>query len=83
MPSGVRVVMSVLPGKDHTKLSEPSTTSVPQWRVTVDVLGPLPVSEQGNKYLPIVTDYFTKWTEAFLISDQEVAEILVKEEVSR
>ena len=55
-------------------------------RVAVDVLGHLPESEQENKYLLIVADYFTKWTEAFPIRDQEattVAEIMVKEVVSR
>ena len=37
----------------------------------MDVLGPLPETEQQNKYLLIVADYFTKWTEAFPIRDQE------------
>ena len=58
----------------------------PMERVAVDVLGPLLESDQGNKYLLIIADYFTKWTEAFSIHDQEaitVAEILVKEVVSR
>lgn len=41
----------------------------PMERVAVDVLGLLPESEQGNKYLLIVVDYFTKWTEAFPIRD--------------
>ena len=36
----------------------------PLKRIAVDVLGPLPVSEKGNKYLLIV-DYFTKWVEAY------------------
>ena len=36
-------------------------------RLAADTLGPLPVSDLGNKYLLIVADYFTKWTEAFPI----------------
>ena len=55
-------------------------------RIVVDVLGPLPESEQGNKYLLILADYFTKWTEAFPLPNQEatsVAEVVVKEVVSR
>ena len=28
--------------------------------VAVDVLAPFPTSEQGNKYVVIFTDYFTK-----------------------
>jgi hypothetical protein len=55
-------------------------------RITADVLGPLPTSDLGNKYLLIVADYFTKWTEAFPLPHQEatkVAEVIVKEVVSR
>ena len=33
----------------------------------MDVLGPLPTSERGNKYVIIFTDYFTKWPEAFAV----------------
>ena len=53
----------------------------PMERIAVDVLGPLPELESGNKYLLIVADYFSKWTEAFPMRDQEattVAEILVQ-----
>ena len=54
----------------------------PLERIAVDVLGPLPVSEKGNKYLLIVGDYFTKWVEAYPLENQRagvVAEVLVKE----
>ena len=39
-----------------------------------------------TKYLLIIADYFTKWTEAFPLQHQEaptVAEVIVKEVVSR
>ena len=58
----------------------------PMERIAVDVLGPLPESESGNKYLLIVADYFSKWTEAFPMVNQEattVAEILVRKVISR
>ena len=58
----------------------------PLERIAVDVLGPLPVSEKGNKYLLIVDDYFTKWVEAYPLENQRadvVAEVLVKEFISR
>ena len=45
-----------------------------------------PIKESGNKYIAIVADYFTKWLEAFAISDQEartVAELLVKDVICR
>jgi len=30
-------------------------------RLALDVMGPLPLSSRGNKYLLVVADYFTKW----------------------
>ena len=33
--------------------------------VTWDIMGPLPTSETGFKYILVVTDVFTKWVEAF------------------
>jgi len=55
-------------------------------RLALDVLGPLPLTEDGNKYILIVADYFTKWVEAYPLPNQEaptVAEVLVKEYVCR
>ncbi|GFT67841.1 retrovirus-related Pol polyprotein from transposon 412 [Trichonephila clavipes] len=46
-------------------------------RIAFDILGPLPRSSYGN--ILVVMDYFTKWPEAYLISDQEapiVAEVI-------
>ena len=34
-----------------------------------DIMGPLPISSQGNKYILVVTDIFTKWVEAFALKD--------------
>ncbi|RWS20243.1 hypothetical protein B4U80_12126, partial [Leptotrombidium deliense] len=31
--------------------------------IGIDFLGPFPISEQGNKYLIVATDYLTKWVE--------------------
>jgi len=38
----------------------------PMEGTAMDVLGPLPESEQGNKYLLLMADYFAKWTEPSL-----------------
>ncbi|KAJ8349267.1 hypothetical protein SKAU_G00243970 [Synaphobranchus kaupii] len=45
----------------------------PMERVGVDVLGPLPVTDSGNRYILLAMDYFTKWPEAFAIPDQSAA----------
>ena len=52
----------------------------------MDILGPLSETDDKNKYILIVGDYFTKWTEAFAIKDQSaetVASTFVKEFVCR
>ena len=57
----------------------------PLERVALDILGPLPHSDRGNKYIVIIGDYFSKWTEAYEIPNQEattVARVLVKEFVA-
>ena len=58
----------------------------PLERVAIDILGPLPKTKRGNTYVIVVGDYFTKWTEAFAIPDQEaatVARVLVEEFICR
>ncbi|GFV84434.1 protein NYNRIN [Trichonephila clavipes] len=55
-------------------------------RIAFDILGPLPRSSDGNNNILVVMDYFTKWPEAYPISDQEastVAEVLVQHWISR
>lgn len=58
----------------------------PWERIAVDVAGPFPVTESGNKYFMVVMDYFTKWPEVFAIPNQEattVASKLVDEVICR
>ncbi|CAK1599594.1 unnamed protein product [Parnassius mnemosyne] len=54
----------------------------PWERIALDVAGPFPESESGNKYFMVVVDYFTKWPEIFAIPNQKdstVADKLVYE----
>ena len=54
----------------------------PLERMAVDLLGPLPESKSGNKYIMCVGDYFTKWVTAIPLPNQEaktVADALVKQ----
>ena len=46
----------------------------------MDILGPLPLTDRGNKYVLVVGDYFTKWVEAYPMPNMEagtVAELFV------
>jgi hypothetical protein len=51
-------------------------------RIATDVLDEQPEIENNNKYILVVSDYFTNWTEAFPIRNMEaeaVASIMVEE----
>lgn len=47
----------------------------PMEKVAVDVLGPLPMTRQGNRFILVIVDTFTKWTEAVAIPNQETSTI--------
>ncbi|UYV77521.1 K02A2.6-like, partial [Cordylochernes scorpioides] len=58
----------------------------PVERIAIDIMGPLPRSDKGNRYILVAMDYFTKWPEAFPLADQEaetVAETLISQFFSR
>ena len=52
--------------------------SFPWERIAMDIVGPLPVTEEGNRYLLVVSDYFTKWPEAFALKDHKAETIASK-----
>lgn len=41
----------------------------------MDLVGPLPESSAGNRYLLVITEFLTKWVEAAAIPDQSAATI--------
>ncbi len=40
-------------------------------RVAVDIMGPFPITERGNRFVLTAMDYFTKWPDAYAIPNQE------------
>jgi hypothetical protein len=44
---------------------------LPMERVALDILGPLPLTSRGNRYVLVMADYFSKWVEAVPLADQE------------
>ena len=54
--------------------------------IALDILGELPRTDEGNRYILVISDYYTKWTESFAMPNIEarnVAKILVEEIVTR
>ena len=47
------------------------TVSQPLERVAMDIMGPLPVTERGSKYILVVGYYFTRWMKAYPMANQE------------
>ncbi|XP_064827230.1 uncharacterized protein LOC135543829 [Oncorhynchus masou masou] len=42
----------------------------------VDVVGPFPTTDSGNRWVLMAMDYFTKWPEAYTLLDQEAETIV-------
>ena len=58
------------------------TAGYPTQVMAVDLLGPLPESNNGNSYVVVVGDYYSKWMEALPVPNQDtptVAEKLIDE----
>lgn len=55
-------------------------------RLAMDILGPLPLTTRGNKYILVISDYFTNWVEVLPIPDQKAetcARVLLNEVIAR
>uniref|UniRef100_A0A8C2FFZ9 Gypsy retrotransposon integrase-like protein 1 n=1 Tax=Cyprinus carpio TaxID=7962 RepID=A0A8C2FFZ9_CYPCA len=73
-------------GKPPCAPMNPSVTSRPHERIALDILGPLPETSKKHRYILVASDYFSKWTEAFPLPNQEaqtVAGVLVGKWICR
>ncbi|CAG2223500.1 unnamed protein product [Mytilus edulis] len=61
-----------------TKCDICASKKAPCKRMAIDILGPLPISVNNNRYLMVVQDYFSKWTEAIPIPDIEAVTVAKK-----
>ena len=55
-------------------------------RVAMDILGPFPETHDGNRYILVFSDYYTRWPEAFALPSTEaprIAQILIDEILAR
>jgi hypothetical protein len=73
-------------GYKQTNKQQQYQAGSPMDRIQLDILGPFPLSKKGNKYILVVVDQFSKWTECYPLADQTaetIDNVLVKEFISR
>lgn len=57
-------------------------TGAPLEKLALDILGPLPRTKRGNRFILVLSDYFTKWTEAYALRNHKaktVAKVVFEE----
>jgi hypothetical protein len=54
------------------------TVGMPLERIGIDILGPLPRTYKRNKYILVVSDYFSKWVEAYPMRNIEAKTVAQK-----
>ena len=64
--------------KTHKAPMKKCIAQRPMERVAIDVMGPLPETTTGNKFIVVVADYFTKWTEAYAVPNHKAETIANK-----
>lgn len=66
--------------KKLAPLERNQITEYPGQKWAIDIVGPFPISESGNRYIITYIDYFTRWAEVFPVHDvcsQNVASTLL------
>ena len=65
---------------------QPMVVDQPWKRIGMDLMGPLPKTEEGFRHILVIVDYFSKWVEAFALktkSSREIMDNLVGKVISR
>ncbi|XP_062873903.1 gypsy retrotransposon integrase-like protein 1 [Trichomycterus rosablanca] len=57
--------------KNMARTPRPSKVSGPWDIANVEVMGPFPCTLRGNAYVVVVTDYYSKWVEAFPVQKKD------------
>ena len=60
----------------RTEPLHPIKVGQPFDRIGMDIVGPLPTTERGNKYIVVATDYLTKWPEARALTNAKAASVV-------
>ncbi|XP_069022273.1 gypsy retrotransposon integrase-like protein 1 isoform X1 [Embiotoca jacksoni] len=61
--------------KNLARIIRPIKVDAPWDIVGIDILGPFPETQQGNKSVTLVIDYFSKWPEAFPVKKTDALSV--------
>ncbi|KRY26847.1 Transposon Ty3-I Gag-Pol polyprotein, partial [Trichinella spiralis] len=73
------------PTKNNCAPMQAMAAGYPLQRVGMDIHGPVENTPSGNRYVLVLTDYFTKWTVPFPLANMEastVAKVLVEKYIA-
>ena len=68
----------IKPPHSNDGLFQPITVSEPFELIGWDIIGPFPESQAGNKYILVISEYLTRWTETAAIPDARAITIATK-----
>ena len=74
------------PRNHHKAPLLPIPVDGPFDRLAMDILGPLPTTHDGNRYIIVFSDYYTRWPEAYALPSVEasrIAQLLVDKILAR
>ena len=61
--------------KQHAPLHPVPVKDEAWWQFGMDLVGPLPETPRGHKYIMTLTDYYTKWAEALALKDKSASSV--------
>ena len=67
-----------MPQKKPKASMKQYNVGAPLETVAVDIMGPIPRTQNGNKYITVVGDYFSKWMQAFAIRQLDAVTVARK-----
>ncbi|GBC33562.2 DDE-type integrase/transposase/recombinase [Rhizophagus irregularis DAOM 181602=DAOM 197198] len=63
-------------GNRRVEPLHPIKVGMPFDRIGIDIVGPLPTTKKGNKYIVVATEYLTKWPEARALPDAKASSVV-------
>ncbi|CAC5412640.1 unnamed protein product [Mytilus coruscus] len=85
VPYCVECVTRKNPSRRARAPLQPHYSGAPFEKIAINILG-VPMSDQGNRFIVVIGDYFSKWAEAFPLKNHTapvIAEILNDQSISR